>query len=108
MLQVKDSKQIINKKMHVCLAILKLSMDVMKLQKMVACISITTILGVPTTPIVIISSVRLLFKFLVAKTPLDPLPKFVGDLISSPPLTTFVMSAQPFPTPMVVMTTIGD
>jgi hypothetical protein len=58
---------------------------------------------VPTTPIIAISSVALQFKFLLTKTPLDPLHNFVANLISIPPLTTFMLGATTISTHVVVM-----
>jgi hypothetical protein len=69
---------------------------------------VNTIWGDPTTPAVILGSVELQLKFLLAKTPLDPLPKFVTDPISTPPLITFVLGATTISIPVVVMTTLSD
>jgi hypothetical protein len=50
-------------------------------------------LGCSTTLAVVIGNAKLRPKFLLAKTPLDPLSKIVVDLLSSPPLITFVLGA---------------
>jgi hypothetical protein len=59
-----------------------------------------TILGVPTTPIVYVSSLELLFKVLP-----NPRPKFIADPISIPLLTKFVLGATTISTLVVGMIT---
>jgi small-conductance mechanosensitive channel len=69
---------------------------------------VNTIWGAPTTLVVAIDSVKFRLKFLHTKTPPNPLPKFVADPISIPPLTTFVLGATTVFTPVVIMMTLGD
>ncbi len=57
----------------------------------------------PTTPTIVISSVKLQFKFLTAKTPPNPLPNFVANPINTPLLTTSMMGATTISTHVVVI-----
>jgi hypothetical protein len=52
---------------------------------------VNTILGVPTTLVVVGGSPKSLLKFLLIETLLDPQPKFVVDLVNIPPLTKFLL-----------------
>ncbi len=69
---------------------------------------VNTMWGVPTTLVVVVGSLKLVLKILPSKTPLDPRPKFVGDLISIPPLTEFVLGATTISTHVVGMTTLNN
>jgi hypothetical protein len=69
---------------------------------------VNTIWDDPITPMVVVGSAELRLRFLLGKTPSNPLPKFVVDPISTPTLTTFVLGATTISTLVVVMTTLGD
>ncbi len=60
----------------------------------------------PTTLVVVVGSARL--KFLTAKTPPNPLPNFVRDLISISLLTTSMLGATTISTLVVVIPTLND
>jgi hypothetical protein len=58
---------------------------------------------VPTTLVVTVGSAKLQFKFFIAKTPLDLLPNFATNPISTPLLTTSMLGATIVSTLMVVI-----
>ncbi len=62
----------------------------------------------PTTLVVVGNSVKLQLKFLIAKTPPNPLPNFAVNLISTPLLTTSMMSATTISTLVVVILAPSD
>jgi hypothetical protein len=57
----------------------------------------------PTTPIIVKSSLELGLKFLPVETPHDLLPDFVVDSISIPILTTSMLGVTTVSTPMVLI-----
>jgi hypothetical protein len=63
---------------------------------------------VPTTPVVVVGSVELRLKFLVAETPLDQLPNFATDPISIPLLTISMLGATTVSTLVVVILASSD
>ncbi len=60
------------------------------------------------TPIVVVGSVKLRLKFLIIEIPPNPLPNFAIDAINTSLLTTFMLGATTFPTPMVVIHAPSD
>jgi hypothetical protein len=62
----------------------------------------------PITLIVVVGSVELRFRFLLAKTPLDPLANFVANPISTPLLTTSMLGAPTVSTLVVIIPTLND
>ncbi len=67
-----------------------------------------TILGVPTTLVVGVSSVKFQLKFLIVETPLNSLPNFTIDPISIPLLITSMLGTTIISTPMVVILASSD
>jgi hypothetical protein len=62
----------------------------------------------PTTPIIAIGSIELRLKFFLVETPPNPLPNFATDPISTPLLTTSMLSATIVYSPVVVIPTLSD
>ncbi len=60
------------------------------------------------TPIVVVGSDELRFKFLTIETPPNLLPNFVVDPISTPFLTTFMLGATILSTLVVVILVMSD
>jgi hypothetical protein len=67
-----------------------------------------TIWSLPETLIVVVGSAKLQPKFLIVKTPLDPIPNFVVDPISISFLTTFMLGVTTVSTLVVVIPTQND
>ncbi len=67
-----------------------------------------TILGVPTTLVVGVSSVKFQLKFLIIETPPNSLPNFAIDPISIPLLITSMLGTTIVSTPMVVILASSD
>jgi hypothetical protein len=62
----------------------------------------------PITLVVDVGSIELQFKFLLAKTPPDPLPNFAADPISIPLLTTSMLDATTVSTLVGIIPTLSD
>ncbi len=62
----------------------------------------------PTTLVVITGSAKLQFKFLIIKTPPDPLPNFVANPINTPLLITSMLGTTTVSTHVVVIPTSSE
>jgi hypothetical protein len=62
----------------------------------------------PTILVVVVGSAGFRLRFLLVQTPLDPLPNFVVDPISTPLLTISMPSATIVSTHVVVILTLND
>jgi len=69
---------------------------------------VNTIWGMPITPIVVVGNAELWLKFLTTETPLDSLPNFGVNPISTPLLTTSLLGTTIVSTPMVIIPTSSD
>ncbi len=69
---------------------------------------VNTIWGVPTTPIVTIGNVVFRFKIFFVEIPLNSLPNFVVDPITTPLVTTYMLGATIVSTLVVVILVSSD